>query len=278
VTLQVLLNQTQAVARKAGDAIMAIYKTDYKQYEKSDSSPLTEADLAAHYIIIDGLMAISDLPCLSEESGEADSIDWAQRKNWGKYWLIDPLDGTKEFINKNDEFTVNIALIENGKAILGVVYCPPLDRFYFAAQGVGAFRQDGKQVPVAISVANEPGKGEVWKIVGSRRHGAKALEEFTAQLGGVERVSMGSSLKLCLVAEGAAHLYPRLALTCEWDTGAAQAVVEMAGGQVLTSSLEPLIYGQKEELLNPFFIVCRQSNDAWNLTFQELSHAAKAES
>lgn len=251
--MQTLLDQTIGIARKAGEAIMAIYKTDFKQREKSDSSPLTEADLAAHHIIINGLKAISDFPCLSEESGEADGIGWEQRKDWDKYWLIDPLDGTKEFINKNDEFTVNIALIENGKAVLGVVYCPPLDRFYFAAQDIGAFRQDAEQAPIAINVANAPDKDETWKIVGSRRHGAEALEKFTKQLGEVETVSMGSSLKLCLVAEGAAHLYPRLALTCEWDTGAAQAVVEIAGGQVLTPALKPLLYGQKKRIIKSIF-------------------------
>jgi 3'(2'), 5'-bisphosphate nucleotidase len=274
--MQKLLEQTIDIARKAGDAIMAIYKTDYEQYEKSDSSPLTEADLAAHHIIIDGLKAISAYPCLSEESGETDGIDWQQREQWGTYWLIDPLDGTKEFINKNDEFTVNIALIKNGKAILGVVYCPPLDRLYFAEKNSGAFRQDGAQEAVKISVADAPVGGQVWKVVGSRRHGAEALEEFAEQLGDVEMVSMGSSLKLCLVAEGAAHLYPRLALTCEWDTGAAQAVVEIAGGQVLapsltTGELSPLMYGQKEELLNPFFIVCGPVSDIWQSTFISLS-------
>lgn len=274
--MQKLLEQTIDIARKAGDAIMAIYKTDYEQYEKSDSSPLTEADLAAHHIIIDGLKTFSEYPCLSEESGEADGIGWEQRKQWGTYWLIDPLDGTKEFINKNDEFTVNIALIENGKAILGVVYCPPLDRLYFAEKTSGAFRQDGSQEAVKISVADAPAAGETWKVVGSRRHGAEALEKFAEQLGDVETVSMGSSLKLCLVAEGAAHLYPRLALTCEWDTGAAQAVVEIAGGQVLapnvsTGELSPLMYGQKEELLNPFFIVCGPVSDIWQSTFIALS-------
>lgn len=271
-----LLEQSIDIARKAGDAIMAIYKTDYEQYEKSDSSPLTEADLAAHHIIIDGLKEISEYPCLSEESGEADGIDWAQRQDWGTYWLIDPLDGTKEFINKNDEFTVNIALIENGKAVLGVVYCPPLDRLYFAEISTGAFRQDGTGVAKKISVVDAPATGETWKVVGSRRHGAEALEKFAEQLGDVETVSMGSSLKLCLVAEGAAHLYPRLALTCEWDTGAAQAVVEIAGGQVLapniaTGELSPLMYGQKEALLNPFFIVCGPVSDIWQSTFVALS-------
>ena len=269
--MQTLLEQVKGIALQAGDAIMAIYQTDYAQYEKDDKSPLTEADLAAHHIIIDGLKAISDLPCLSEESGEADGIDWEKRGKWNKYWLIDPLDGTKEFINKNDEFTVNIALIENGKAVLGVVYCPPLNRFYFAAEGVGAFKQEADNSAVEINVANQPSAEETWNVVGSRRHGAEALEKFAEKLGKVETVSMGSSLKLCLVAEGVAHLYPRLAPTCEWDTGAAQAVVEIAGGQVLTPSLTPLMYGQKEDLLNPYFIVCGQLDSAWSQTFQELS-------
>ena len=269
--MDVLLSSVIEIARKAGSAIMDIYKSDYEQYEKSDSSPLTEADLAAHHIIIDGLKAISDYPCLSEESGEADGIDWQQRQKWGTYWLIDPLDGTKEFINKNDEFTVNIALIKKGKAVLGVVYCPPLDRLYFAEQATGAFRQDGTEPAYKISVADAPKAGETWKVVGSRRHGAEALEKFSERLGDVETVSMGSSLKLCLVAEGAAHLYPRLALTCEWDTGAAQAVVEIAGGKVLTPNLVPLMYGQKEELLNPFFIVCGPVSDIWQSSFLSLS-------
>jgi 3'(2'), 5'-bisphosphate nucleotidase len=265
-----LLSGAIEIARQAGSAIMDIYKTDYEQYQKKDSSPLTEADLAAHHIIIDGLKEISDYPCLSEESGESDGVDWQQRKSWSTYWLIDPLDGTKEFINKNDEFTVNIALIENGKAILGVVYCPPLDRLYFAEKSTGAFRQDGVQAARKVCVAQTPINGEVWKVVGSRRHGAEALSKFSEQLGDVETVSMGSSLKLCLVAEGAAHLYPRLAPTCEWDTGAAQAVVEIAGGQVLTPELMPLMYGQKEELLNPFVIVCGPVSTIWEGTFTSL--------
>jgi len=269
--MDTLLQQVKGISEKAGDAIMAIYRTDYAQYEKEDKSPLTEADLAAHHIIIDGLKAISDLPCLSEESGEEDGITWEQRKTWNKYWLIDPLDGTKEFIKKNDEFTVNIALIENGKAVLGVVYCPPLERFYFAAEGIGAFRQDTGNTPKTIKVAQEPKGEEAWKVVGSRSHGAEALEKFSQKLGNVDLVSMGSSLKLCLVAEGVAHLYPRLAPTCEWDTGAAQAVVEIAGGQVLRPDLESLDYGQKEDLLNPYFIVCSSLNDLWINEFVELS-------
>jgi len=265
--MQVSVEQIAVLARKAGAAIMDVYQTDFSAYEKSDSSPLTEADLAAHRIIVAGLAEISDYPILSEES-DPESVDWARRSEWDTYWLVDPLDGTKEFIKKNDEFTVNIALIDNGKPILGVVYCPPLNRIYAGVAGQGAYRQDGENFPVAIQVSSAPENDEMWKVVGSRSHGAEALEQFSAGLGCVELVSMGSSLKLCLVAEGAAHLYPRLAPTCEWDTGAAQAVVEAAGGKVLNPGLEELTYGTKEELLNPYFVVCGKVDELWAQSFK----------
>lgn len=265
-----LINSVLDIAKEAGDKIMEVYASDFSQYEKDDKSPLTEADLAAHKIICERLAQLSDYPILSEESGD-EAMDWNIRKDWNTYWLVDPLDGTKEFINKNDEFTVNIALINKGKAVMGVVYCPPLERFYYADPVSGAFRKDGESEAKKISVAPSPSKGEQWKVVGSRRHGAEALEKFAEQLGDVETVSMGSSLKLCLVAEGIAHLYPRLAPTCEWDTGAAQAVVEAAGGFVLTPKLQPLSYGKKEDLLNPFFIVCGEPQNDWGYVFQELA-------
>ena len=270
--MDVLLNQVIDIAKIAGDAIMKIYETDFERYEKSDSSPLTEADLAAHHIIIDGLKKISDFPCLSEESDQSE-IEWEQRKNWNEFWIIDPLDGTKEFINRNDEFTVNIALVKNGKAVLGVVYCPALQTLYYAEESSGSFKKYLGSDPVPLQVCSSPVSGESWKVVGSRRHGAEALEEFSKVLGNVELVSMGSSLKLCLVAEGKAHLYPRLAPTCEWDTAAAQAVVEIAGGQVLTPDMVPLVYGQKSDLLNPYFIVCGGEVDSWSSTFTELATA-----
>jgi 3'(2'), 5'-bisphosphate nucleotidase len=273
--MQPLVNQVSDIARTAGAAILEIYNTDFAQYEKSDSSPLTEADLAAHHIICDSLAKISDYPVLSEESPKED-IAWEKRRQWQTYWLVDPLDGTKEFIKKNDEFTVNIALIQNGRAVLGVVYCPPLDRMYFAAEDIGAYRQDGKGEAVKLSVAREPQAEQPWNVVGSRSHGAEALAAFSQQLGEVNLVSMGSSLKLCLVAEGVAHLYPRLAPTCEWDTAAAQAIVEHAGGQVLTPTLEKLQYGQKEDLLNPYFIVCAKAGERWSAVFAELAQPEQA--
>lgn len=265
--MQQLIDQVVEIVKDAGDAIMDIYRTDFDQYEKSDSSPLTEADLAAHKIICDGLNRISDYPILSEES-EKEDVSWEKRRKWNTYWLVDPLDGTKEFIKKNDEFTVNVALVDNGKPVVGVVYCPPLDRIYTGVVGKGAYRQDGDNLPVSIQVSSVPENSNTWKVVGSRSHGTKALEQFSTGLGDVELVSMGSSLKLCLVAEGAAHLYPRLAPTCEWDTGAAQAVVEAAGGKVLNPDLEELTYGAKEELLNPYFVVCGKVDELWAQHFK----------
>lgn len=268
--MDVLLSQVIDIAKAAGDAIMKIYETDFEQYEKSDSSPLTEADLAAHHIIIDSLKKISDFPCLSEESDQSE-VEWEQRKSWNEFWIIDPLDGTKEFINRNDEFTVNIALVKNGKAVLGVVYCPALQTLYYAEESLGSFKKDLHSDAIPLNVSSSPEADKTWKVVGSRRHGAEALEEFSKVLGNVELVSMGSSLKLCLVAEGKAHLYPRLAPTCEWDTAAAQAVVEIAGGQVLTPDMTPLVYGKKADLLNPYFVVCGAEVGSWGSTFTELA-------
>jgi 3'(2'), 5'-bisphosphate nucleotidase len=250
------------IAHQAGDAIMEIYQRDFDIVDKSDKSPLTEADLAAHNIIVSGLEEISDLPVLSEESAK---IGWETRQQWGRYWLVDPLDGTKEFIKKNGEFTVNIALIENGKATLGVVYAPVLLTTYVGVNQENklAYKLIDNEKS-SISPATHQA-GETWKIVGSRSHQSPAIEAMIASFDDeAELVPMGSSLKLCLVAEGKAHLYPRLGPTSEWDTAAAQAVVEAAGGQVtiyeenqalFSDDAKPLLYNQKDSLLNPYFLV-----------------------
>ena len=247
------------IAKEAGDKIMAIYENDFAIYEKQDTSPLTEADLAAHNVIVDALTAESDLPILSEESAD---ISWDERKQWQSYWLVDPLDGTKEFIKKNGEFTVNIALIENGKPTMGVVYAPALNKSYVGIVGEGAWTEiNGEFAPIS---ATKHSDNDVWKIVGSRSHQSPEIQNLLAQLDGeTELVAMGSSLKLCLVAEGEAHLYPRLGPTSEWDTGAAHAVAIAAGAKVtvldpanpLDSNAEDLTYNQKESVLNPFFLV-----------------------
>lgn len=242
------------IARQAGDAIMVIYQRDFAVSEKSDQSPLTEADLAAHNIIVAGLQNISDFPVLSEESA---SIDWTDRQAWQTYWLVDPLDGTKEFIKRNGEFTVNIALIHQGEPVFGVVYAPVPDSVYVGINDTSpqAYKIEGdKQQPIK---AQPHQAGEIWKVVGSRSHQSPDTQQFLQQLDGeVELVPMGSSLKLCLVGEGKAHLYPRLGPTSEWDTAAAHAVASAAGARVtLIDGHTPLRYNQKESLLNPHFLV-----------------------
>lgn len=252
-----LLPQIEALAQEAGAAIMEIYTRNFSIAHKADQSPLTEADIIANQIITVGLKELTpEIPILSEEAVEKFKGPNIQ----GQYWLVDPLDGTKEFIKKNGEFTVNIALIENGLSVLGVVYAPALDVLYAAAQGEGAFKMDENghraQIYVTRHIRNTP-----WKVVGSRSHGGD-MSEWLRQLDEeVELISMGSSLKFCLVAEGAAHLYPRLGPTSFWDTAAAQCLVEQAGGHVLQLDGLPLSYATLgQNLLNPFF-VARSKND-----------------
>lgn len=242
-----MLKEVKDIARDAGAAIMDIYQSnDYDVQKKADDSPVTKADLAAHNIICEGLRALDiQYPVISEESSE---ISWAQRKHWCRYWLVDPLDGTKEFIKRNDEFTVNIALIEKGVPILGVVYAPALDAMYTGERDRGAFLNDK-----AISVATQ--EPETLRVVGSRSHPSQETTDWLDALGKpYEMLAVGSSLKLCLVAEGKADIYPRLGPTSEWDTAAAHAVLSAAGGEVKTLNGEPLLYNQKEDYLNPHFI------------------------
>ena len=245
-------------AREAGDAILAIYRQDFAIYEKQDASPLTEADLASHRIIVDALGKLTpDIPVLSEEDAE---IPFEKRSQWSTYWLIDPLDGTKEFIKKNDEFTVNIALVRDHKAILGVVHVPATGVTFHGEAGKGAFRTtDGNTMQIhATAEARSP-----LRVAGSRSHAGSSLQRFLDSVGEHEIVSMGSSLKLCLVAEGEADIYPRLGPTSEWDTAAAQAVVEAAGGMVTDTAGTPLQYNTKESLLNPEFLVFGDKSRDW---------------
>ena len=246
----------------AGERVLEIYAQDFSVETKADDSPLTQADMASHRALSDLLQRLTpEISVLSEESEE---ITYETRRQWARYWLIDPLDGTKEFIKKNGEFTLNVALVENGVPVLGIVHAPVLETTWWGDADLGAFKitTEGER---QIGVRELPAAGDQpWLIVGSRSHGAESFEAFCAQLPAHERVSMGSSLKLCLVAEGAADLYPRLAPTCEWDTAAAQAVVTAAGGEVLNAeTLEPLRCNQQESTLNPFFIVCGQRDSRW---------------
>jgi 3'(2'), 5'-bisphosphate nucleotidase len=250
--IKTLLDSAHGIALKASEAIMAVYSREFTVEGKEDKSPLTEADKAAHDVIVAGLQSLpEDIPVLSEEDVE----NFPGPDTNGRYWLVDPLDGTKEFIKRNGEFTVNIALIENGKPVLGVVVAPVLEVSYIAAEGVGAFKvgNGGKRQP--IRVAGTPSRDPVWRVVGSRSHPSPDLAEWLEKLGKHKMLPMGSSLKLCLVAEGAADVYPRLGPTCLWDAGAAHAVVEQAGGRVETLEGRPLSYATPGQHLNPYFIV-----------------------
>jgi 3'(2'), 5'-bisphosphate nucleotidase len=256
------VQQLVALARSAGDAILEVYGQDFPVELKADESPLTEADLASHRMICDGLAELEpDTPVLSEESA---GVPFAVRSGWRRYFLVDPLDGTREFVKRNGEFTVNIALIEDHLPVLGVVHVPVTGVTYFGAAGLGAFKQ-GDAAPEAIRVRRPAADPVV--VVGSRSHANPDLQDRLALLGAHELVSMGSSLKFCLVAEGAADFYPRLGPTSEWDTAAAQAVVEAAGGRVVKLDGQDLRYNTKADILNPAFLVYGDTGRDWTQEF-----------
>jgi 3'(2'), 5'-bisphosphate nucleotidase len=257
--LPFLLPPVIALAHEAGRNILQIYHDDFAVTEKADSSPLTAADLASHKVIVTGLKTLTpDIPILSEESA---AIDVAERKTWQRFWLVDPLDGTKEFIKRNGEFTVNIALIDQHQPVLGVVLIPVQNRCYYAARSHGAFCQAGSDDAHRITVS-KPCHDPV-RVVSSRSHAGAAQQQFLERLGNHELVSIGSSLKFCLIAEGLADVYPRLGPTSEWDTAAAQCVVEQAGGQVITLDGNRLLYNTKDSLLNPHFMVLGDDRRDW---------------
>ncbi|HEY8887265.1 MAG TPA: 3'(2'),5'-bisphosphate nucleotidase CysQ [Gallionella sp.] len=253
------MQQVVAIAHHAGAAIMEVYRSgDTGETSKADNSPLTLADLAAHRIIVEALTRLTpEIAILSEEAAD---IAYPVRSQWTRYWLVDPLDGTREFIKRNGEFTVNIALIENGKPVMGVVYAPVLDVCYHGARGAGAFVQRGNTAAQPITVKPHAA-GETIKVVASRSHSDARTEALLKQLGDYQCISMGSSLKLCLVAEGAAHFYPRLGQTMEWDTAAAHAVVNAAGGIVCNMAGDELHYN-KVDLHNPEFLVLPAADEA----------------
>ncbi|MDE2623464.1 MAG: 3'(2'),5'-bisphosphate nucleotidase CysQ [Betaproteobacteria bacterium] len=239
-----------ALAREAGQAILAIYHApeDMPVARKADDTPLTQADLAAHRLIARGLQALTPaIPVVSEE----DESSLVFRKSEGAFWLVDPLDGTKEFVARNGEFTVNIALVVDGEALWGVVVAPALDMTFWGSRGQGAFVDQG-QGPVALPLAPLAGDGPA-RVVASKSHLNETTVRFIDALGPHELVQAGSSLKFCRLAEGKAELYPRLSPTSEWDTAAAQAVLEAAGGRVTTLDGLPLRYG-KADLINPSFV------------------------
>jgi 3'(2'), 5'-bisphosphate nucleotidase len=254
-----LIEPVTEIARKAGDAILEVYATDFSVQSKDDDSPLTQADLAAHRVIVAGLGELTPtVPILSEESGLP---GFEERSAWGEYWLVDPLDGTKEFVKRNGEFTVNIALIRGQQSVLGVVHVPVLGKTYVGCEGFGATRREGDGAAEKISVRTA--SASPVQVVGSRSHRSAGLDQFLNAAGETEMVPMGSSLKFCVVAEGSADVYPRLGPTSEWDTAAAQAVVEQAGGKVLKVDGASLDYNSKDDILNPWFIVVGPGDHDW---------------
>ncbi len=258
-TLNELFDHVVATALAAGEEIMKVYRSaDFSVTQKDDASPLTQADLAAHRHIVAALQQLTpELPILSEEAAD---IPYETRQTWTRYWLVDPLDGTKEFIKRNDEFTVNIALIDRGVAQLGVVHAPALDLSYAGAIGLGAQRWKAGQRET-IRTRAVPARPT---FVVSKSHRDAALDAFLAKAPEHDAVSRGSSLKFCQIAEGSADLYPRTGPTSEWDTGAGQCVVEQAGGIVLrTPELTALRYNEKDSLLNPTFLVIGDPSYGW---------------
>jgi 3'(2'), 5'-bisphosphate nucleotidase len=248
--MQAQLVAVIAIARAAGDAIMGAYSGTVPANEKADGSPLTVADMLADQTIAAGIAAFSDLPIVSEESAQ---LPYEQRRDRASFWLVDPLDGTREFIARNGEFTVNIALITDGAPVLGVVYAPALDRMYWAARGLGAFigHDAASAKPLSVRAYSGP-----LRVAVSRSHAGDLLPAFLACVGPHEMVPMGSSLKICLVAEGKADLYPRLGTTSEWDIAAAQCILEEAGGTMVAVDGAALTYNNAT-ILNPWFFAAR---------------------
>ena len=250
MTLEDLTRSAARIAEAAASAILRVYQTDFDVERKDDRSPLTEADLAAHHIIVDGLRALTpNVPILSEESA---ALAWEQRRRWTRYWLVDPLDGTREFIKRNGEFTVNIALIDEQRPIIGVVQTPVTGELAIAWEGGGCWlSRDGAPL---LQVSTRP-RPVPLVVAGSRSHGDARLAGMIDPLGNHELLAMGSSLKFVRIAAGEADLYVRLGLTSEWDTAAGQCLVEQAGGMVCQIDGQQLRYNGKDSLLNPEFIV-----------------------
>ncbi len=258
--LKILKKEVLSIAQEAGEKILRIYETGFDIERKNDNSPLTNADMAAHKHICARLKSLTPkIPILSEESSH---IPYEERRQWQQYWLVDPLDGTREFIKRNGEFSVNIALIEKNRSILGVIYIPVSGEAYTAASGIGATKIDSDGNELVINVVKT--KPDNITIAGSRSHGNERLQNFITNLpDDSEVLSIGSSLKFCLVAEGKADIYPRFGPTSEWDSGAAQCIVEEAGGIVVDTGFNSLRYNTKASLLNPPFLVIADREFNW---------------
>lgn len=267
--LETLLRSARAIAVEAGRQILQVYRSGFDVERKSDLTPVTSADLAAHRLILEGLSQLPyPFPILSEES---DSIPFSVRRDWTSYWLVDPLDGTREFINHSGQFTVNIALISDHMPVLGVVHAPALGYGYFAARELGAFKVEDGNEPVAIRTRSLGTRRPV--VAASHSHRGEDLRHFLTSIGDHKLVHVGGALKSCLVAEGRADLYVRLGPTSEWDTAAAQCIVEEAGGRFTDTALKELRYNTKESLLNPHFFVFGPKSRDWSRVLSGLHHS-----
>lgn len=260
--LQDLLKKIIPIVKLAGQAILEVYaKKDIVPVTlKSDHSPLTEADTASHQILVRGIRGlIPELPILSEESQE---ISYRERCLWTQYWLIDPLDGTKEFLARNDEFSINVALIQNHKPVLGVIYLPVFDVLYMAIEGEGAYKQEQNHHSNRIQTTSF--NSTQLRLTLSRRHHSEKLKDWLVHFSNYTILPHGSALKICLVAEGTADLYPRFGNTSEWDTAAGQCILEEAGGAVLNcEDHHPIEYNRKASLVNPAFLAVGDKTIDW---------------
>lgn len=269
---EALIAAVQQLVGEAGKAILPFWRDNVAVTKKADESPVTAADIAAHHVLMDGLTALDpNIPVLSEEDAD---IALSERDSWTRWWLVDPLDGTKEFIAGTEEFTVNVALIEAGQVVFGVVGLPVSGRCYTGGKGLGARVTEADGREQVIHVRNQP--QAAFTVVASRRHSSPEQEQLlsglAAHFGDLDCVSVGSSLKFCQLAEGAADCYPRLAPTSQWDTAAAQGVLEGAGGEVLRLNGEPLTYEARESLLNPSFLALPAAA-SWRAELMRLARA-----
>ena len=252
------------IARAAAAAILVVYDGDFEVERKADASPVTAADLAAHHVILDGLARLTpDIPVLSEESADEVGVDL--RRTWSRLWLVDPLDGTREFVKRNGEFSVNLALIEDGVAVFGLVLAPVGGALWHGQRGGGAYRRDGDE---EVQVQAQVPPAQPMRVAASRSHHSQRSDDFLVRAhreaaGGIRMVSLGSSLKFCRIAEGSLDLYPRFGPTSEWDTAAGQCVLEAAGGAVLDPQGRPFRYNQRDHLLNGDFVALGDRTLPW---------------
>lgn len=260
-----------AIARQAGEAIMAIYQAPFEVNYKADQTPVTQADEAANQLITQALRELTALPVLAEEGP---SIRWQDRQYWRQYWLVDPLDGTREFIQRNDDFTVNIALIQNHQPVLGVVHAPVSGESWFAARDMGSWHQSAVTAEkVRNRVAPLPENTTQWSELISRSHDSAPSRTFAEALGDHERTPVGSSLKHCRIAQGQGHIHARLGPTCEWDTAASQVILEEAGGLLVhAETLRPLRYNTRNRLLNPWFVSACAHDTRWHRAVSRALH------